>query len=123
MRRLTDLNADGSYWLWWLRREAWAILGLGGLAAVGLAIFFYARHEVVKPVERSEGVVVRFGGTAQYKRRDYLVTVRTADGRTHHLHADRSRLIACTPGSTIRLMRRGSVLEVDRAGCPGPSPS
>lgn len=77
----------------------------------------YAVKQAAYPTEAREATVVRFGLSSDYEGNNPLVVVRTSDGRLHQLHAHRSKLIGCKTGAPIRLMKRGTLLSVDPAGC------
>jgi hypothetical protein len=116
-RRRSGLYSEVRYWRWWLHREGKVILLGMGVLGLLIAVTAFGLSQADHPSETLEGVVVRFGISSDYDGNAPLVTVRTADRRLHQLHADPSKLIGCTTGAPIRLMKRGAILRVDPVGC------
>ena len=113
-----NLSRDARYWGWWLRSEGKAILTLAAITCLFLGLAFYAVQQSKQPRQTIEGRILRFGASATDEGNKPLVIVRTADGRIYQLRAHRSRLFGCTTGAPIRLVRQGTLLKVDPAGCP-----
>ena len=113
--------ADIAFWKWWLRREAAAILAVGSLAVILIAIVVYAAIQIKKPSELNEATIVRFGIDSDYEGNSPLVLVRTTDGTLHQLHVHPSSLLGCRRGDRVELIRRGSVTTVNSRSCRPPA--
>jgi hypothetical protein len=117
-RRRADFLQTARYGAWRLRREAWAIIPIGVVAAAFLGFWSYRARQEKQPPERIEAVVT--GGYLVWSSKTGnrpIVRVRTSDGIVRELSGHRSDILRCKPGSPILLVRRGAMLEVAPGGC------